>query len=399
MSKEIKANHAYKIIVIVLSILTLSIMMMSCPVLGVESDDDVLEDEEVIAKQVNPEDVCVDEQLICIDKKKNRSVSNLSVSRDCWKYEYVKNCNKVPSKKDCNEIPLETFNFKEEDCLTTTNIGGQDFCLNVKKTFAHSYKVTEVIDRSELIIDPDNKEVVKDLLCESFCLDGNCKEVYKETQEENNEIASAVAQLEMLSNIKKGLVDDNSLKFDIFGAEVRRCHNKTKFHSNCCSDTGMLKSMGLVKCNAEQKSLASEVRKGKCVPVEEEYCANKKLGVCFRKTKSYCCFPTILAKTIRLGAKDQLGKDFGSAKDPKCGGITLSDIEALDFSKIDFHEFFEREVKPKIKTYDTQDNENLIKRSFPNLKYEEDGSNTGGQSFSEDGVNSKLFKDADREKR
>lgn len=400
VSKDLKANYICRSIKMLRSSFTVLMIVMSCCVLGVESDDETFEDEDVIAQQVKSEDVCVDEEVKCIDDKRNRKVNNLAVSRECWKYEYVKSCNKVQSKKDCNKIPLETFNFKKEDCLTTTKIGVQDFCLNVKKTFVNSYKETEVIDKSELKIDPDDKEAVKDLLCEAFCLDGNCSEAYKATQEDNNEIASAVAQLEMLSNLRKGLVDEKGIKFDIFGAQVKRCHNKT-LHSNCCKDSGMLKSMGLVKCNVEQKSLASEVRKGKCLPIGE-YCAKKILGKCLRKTKSYCCFPTILAKTIRLAAKDQLGKGFGTAKNPQCGGLTLNDIENLDFSKIDFHEFFEREVQPMIRPYSSEQNENFVRKSFPNLKQEEAGSNSSIQLFqnlSEDGINRKLFKDEDKEER
>ena len=247
-------------------------------------------------------------------------------------------------------------------------------------------------------MDPDNGQVVKNLLCKSFCLDGNCSSVFKETQGSNDEIANAIAQLEMLSNIKNG-VKDAGLNFNIFGAQARRCHNKTSVHSNCCSDSGFFKSVGLVKCSAEAKALVTEGRKGRCEYVGE-YCANKKLGVCLRKTKSYCCFPTVLAKLIRLGGRDQLGKNLGSAKHPQCGGLTLNDIEKLDFSRIDFQEFFNLEVQTRMKGYGNQDNEALIKRSFPTNVPENSTKYDDPKAFpniSEDGANKKLFNDADGE--
>lgn len=370
MNKNLKNNKDNIYRVCILYWMVILILILSGVSQGSEVEDNFLEeDEEIIADKVIDKDVCFDEAPKCIDNQKRKEVNNLSISRDCWKYAYTKKCNKIPSKNDCNVISPESYNLKYEDCLVTTNISGREFCLNIKKTFSHTYKQTEEIDKTEIIMDPDNNGAVKELLCESLCLDGNCSSVFKSSQETNNEISSAIAQLEMLSEIKKGLKDANELRFDIFGAEAKRCHNKTKFHSNCCINSGMMKSAGLVKCSTEQISLASEVRKGKCVPVGD-YCAKKVAGICLRKTYTYCCFPTVLAKTIRLAGRDQLGKNLGTPKNPQCGGLTINDIEALDFNKIDFTEFFEREVQPRIKNYNLDDNEALMKRSFVDINNE-----------------------------
>jgi len=376
--------------------------MLSCvQVLATESTTDgsayqETEDDEVEVKEVSAQQACVDEKGKCLDDKKNRMVDNLPVARDCWKYEYIKNCNKIPSKGDCSNIPLDDFNLKQEECLVTTKIGERSFCLNMRKTFSRTTQTTEVFDRSEIIMDPDNKEVVKDLLCDAFCLDGNCPEAHKANQGSNNEIASSIAQLEMLSNIKKGLIDANTLKFDIFSATLRRCHNKTGIHSNCCNDSGWLKSAGVVKCRPEDKVLASEGRKGRCEYVGE-YCAKKVLKKCIRKTKSYCCFPTVLAKTIHRGARNQLGKSLGSAQNPRCEGLTLEEIEKIDFSQVDFQEFFDREVQPMMKGYSSDDNEALIKRSFPSGSQNIDPNSF--QNISKDGVNEKLYKHSETEDR
>ncbi len=402
VNKQIKLhNRAYKLSSCLAKFILL--LMLSCSqVLAAEGAADgnayhqTIEDDDVETVEVPVQQACVDEKGKCLDDKKNRMVDNLPVARDCWKYEYIKNCNKVPSKNDCSKIPLEDFNLKEEKCLTTTKIGERSFCLNMKKTFSRTTQTTEEFDRSEIIMDPDNKEVIKDLLCEAFCLDGNCKEAHKANQGSNNEIANAVAQLEMLSNVKKGLIDENTLKFDIFSATLRRCHNKTGVYSNCCDDSGWLKSVGVVKCKPEDKVLATEGRKGRCEYVGE-YCAKKILKKCIRKTKSYCCFPTVLAKVIHRGARNQLGKNLGSPQHPKCGGLTLDDIEKIDFSQVDFQEFFDREVQPMMKGYTSDDNEALIKRSFPSGSQNIDPNSF--QNISKDGVNEKLYKNSETEER
>ncbi len=350
--------------------------------------------DELVAKEVLIKDSCIDAKPKCVDKPNTgtRTVDNIEVKQECWKYEYSKNCSKVASKNDCKNIDLDKFNLIKDICLTKTKIGEQSFCLNTQKTFLSTTKNQETIVKSKIVMDPDNKGALKNLLCSTLCLDGNCPSVFKDSQEDNKEMVSAIAQLEMLSKVKEGMTDPKQIKFNIFSANLKKCHNKTGIHSNCCSDTGFLKSAGLVNCPVEQKILATEVRKGRCEDVGE-YCAKEVLGKCIRKTKSYCCFPTVLAKVIHKGARAQLKKNLGSAKNPQCGGLTIDELKKIDFSKIDFKDFFELELQTMMKGNTSDDNQKLIKRSFPN-----GNSNLGKNSFpkmSEDGVIKKRLTNAE----
>lgn len=377
------------------------------------------EDKNIIVTEVLMSDACVDEKLRCLDSKKKRIINKIPLERDCWKYEYIKSCNKIPSKQDCNKIPLENFNLKQEKCLTVTKINGRDFCLNMKKTFSRLYNVTQEVDKSEIIMDPDNKDAIRDLLCEAFCLDGDCSSAFKAVGEPNDELASAVAQLEMLSNIKRGMIDSNIPSFNIFGATVKHCHNK-KFHSNCCAESGWVLDANLAECPVEAKELSIEKQKSRCEFVGE-YCAKKEklTNICIRETKSYCCFPTVLAKIIHRAARNQLGKSLGNAEDPKCGGLTLDEIERIDFSQVDFQEFFNLEVQPMMKIYDSNDSEALMRRSFPsstrnrsaeglndidpsadlnsssNPNHNYNDSDNAFPNISEDGINKALLDSAD----
>ncbi len=390
----------FKVIILCL-IMLLSFSVSSIAVEYTEGEEAHNEaQEDTITTELSMEEACTDVRGKCLDPVKVRIVDGMSVERDCWKYEYSKSCNKAPSKNNCANIQQDDFKFVGDTCLSTIKVGEKIFCVNTRKTFARTTTQTQKINHGKIKMDPDNKEVVKNLLCNAFCLDGNCPEAHKAEQKSNDEIANAIAQLEMLSNIKKGMIDSNGLKFDIFSATLRRCHNKTSLHSNCCNDSGLLKSAGLVKCSKNDAALVMERRKSKCEYLGE-YCAKKILGKCIRKTKSYCCFPTVLAKIIRCSARDQLGKNLGSAEHPQCGGLTLDDIEKIDFAKVNFQEFFDLEVQPMMKGYSSDDNEALIKRAFPSGV--KDNSNpevkdTNPNSFpnmSKDGVNEKLFKNAD----
>lgn len=331
---------------------------------GEEAYLDSLEDAKEI--EYKQDEMCVDVLGKCLDNEKVKIVEGVAVERDCWKYEYIKKCNNVPSKDNCAFVQQDDFRFIGDTCIAKTKIGNKIFCLNVRKIFAKTIYQKNQIDHSKIIMDPDDQGAVKHLMCKAFCLDGNCDAVHKAKHQNNDEIAEAIAQLEMLSGIKKGMVDANNMKFDIFGGSPLHCHDKTAAHSNCCKESGLLKSMGLVRCSEQAKKLASEVRKKRCKFLGK-YCAkrDKITKICWRETYTYCCYPTILAKTIRLAAESQLSKGLGSAKHPQCGGLDIKDIEALDFGLIDFQEFFNFEVQPMMRGYDSQDNENLVKRTFP----------------------------------
>jgi len=72
-----------------------------------------------------------------------------------------------------------------------------------------------------------------------------------------------------------------------------------------------------------------------------EYCSKKVLGVCLEKKRSYCVFDSKLAQIVQQqGRQWQLGMGFGSAESPDCSGINIPQVQALDFSRMDFKNFY-----------------------------------------------------------
>jgi conjugal transfer mating pair stabilization protein TraN len=222
-------------------------------------------------------------------------------------------------------------------------------------------------------MDPDNKQASMSLLCKAFCIDGNCTEAHKADYKDNKEIAEALAQLQMLRDARAGLVDKDSLNFNIFSGSGRHCNKKVTGYTKCCSDSGWAKSFG-ASCDDQEKKLIEEANKGRCHYIDE-YCSDKKLGVCIVKKKVYCCYPNVLSRVIQEGAKKQLGKDFGTPQNPQCQGFTIEEIGKIDFSKINMDEFFAREVMPNMKEYNAKDNQDIINRAFLNVKNQEEGKN------------------------
>lgn len=89
----------------------------------------------------------------------------------------------------------------------------------------------------------------------------------------------------------------------------------------------------LSSCNNGEQLLAEH--KGANLSVyEDESCTSSLLGSCVEYTDRYCSFNSVLAKIIDTQGKAQLGL---SSSD--CSGMTLEQVSAIDFSKIDFSQF------------------------------------------------------------
>ncbi|MES2260624.1 MAG: conjugal transfer protein TraN [Pseudomonadota bacterium] len=61
---------------------------------------------------------------------------------------------------------------------------------------------------------------------------------------------------------------------------------------------------------------------------------------CIEHTTSKCCFNSVLARVINEQGRAQLGMGWGQAQNPTCGGFSIGQLQALDFSRMDLSEFY-----------------------------------------------------------
>ena len=106
----------------------------------------------------------------------------------------------------------------------------------------------------------------------------------------------------------------------------------------CCNKDKVL--FGLINCDEKEKMLARLRDDDLCHKVGS-YCAKRFLGLCIKKYDVYCCFHSKLGRIIQEQGRPQLDIDWGDAEDPNCRGFTPDEFQKLDFSKMDFSEFFE----------------------------------------------------------
>ncbi len=90
----------------------------------------------------------------------------------------------------------------------------------------------------------------------------------------------------------------------------------------------------------EQDELELGAKRGLCAcHYVGSYCDSEFLGVCIEKQKAFCCFNTPLAGIVNEQAYPQLGRTWGSPEYPDCAGLSLSELDRLDRSRIDLSEW------------------------------------------------------------
>lgn len=296
---------------------------------------------------------CSDASKYCISSG-IRTVEGFEVHRDCWEYAYTKTCN-YPSLNNCATY-AHCYSLGQRDCLLRDSSGN---CVNIKKEFSCKRWEPTYVESETVRYGFEDKEGVEGLVCEGIpCFDGNCLD---KSYEMDSDMVSSVAQLGALSQGKNVEAD-----FKLFEGAGRQCSKKGTGYSNCCQiyPKGWGKKLG-TKCSEDEQILSEQRDKKLCVGVGTtniEGVAGQKFGT----KHHYCCFGNMLEKVIQVEARKQLGINFGSGGNKDCRGLTLKQLEKVDFSKMDFSEVA-AEIQKKIVMPNIKDIESRINDSFKDI--------------------------------
>ncbi|KQP23395.1 type-F conjugative transfer system mating-pair stabilization protein TraN [Pseudorhodoferax sp. Leaf267] len=102
--------------------------------------------------------------------------------------------------------------------------------------------------------------------------------------------------------------------------------------------------MSAMACDAEEGKLAMKEGARLCHAVGT-YCSSciRVLGrcvSCITHTTNKCCFNSALARIVQEQGRQQLGKGWGTARNPDCSGFTVAQLQRLDFARMDLSEFY-----------------------------------------------------------
>lgn len=92
------------------------------------------------------------------------------------------------------------------------------------------------------------------------------------------------------------------------------------------------------ECEEREFELGSKKATKLCTHIGS-YCASKSAFGCIEKRESYCCYNSPVGRIITEQAKPQLGMEYGEVENPDCGGLTIEDLQHIDWDKIDLTEW------------------------------------------------------------
>ena len=160
-----------------------------------------------------------------------------------------------------------------------------------------------------------------------YCVGAGCETVPSQS---NTGFVEATTRLNMALELGGEEFDRDDMRF--FTGQRRACHIKYFGLANCCKNSGLL--VGLGSCSASEIELAEERNAGNTHYLGR-YCSKRTLfGICVRRSRAWCVFGSKLGRILQQQGRAQLGIGWGS-----CRGLTVAEVESVDFARLDLGEF------------------------------------------------------------
>lgn len=299
---------------------------------------------------------CNDANRVCI-KKGKQEIDGFEIDKDCWEYSYEKTCS-YPSLDNCR-IYDHCYLVKNVGCLLQDSQGG---CVNMKKEYSCKSWQPVTKETKTARTGFNEKEGEEGLVCEGIpCIDGNC---FDKSYLTNGEMMDALSKLSIVSNMQKG----GQQNFNLFAGSNNHCSKKATGYSNCCKEErkGWGGKVG-AHCKPDEKKLAKDRAANLCIYIGKQNKGRMKTVV----KHQYCCFPTLLDKVVQVEVRKQLGRGWGSPGRPDCRGLTLDEIQRVDFSRMDLSEFiddFKVKFAGKFKSPDSKELTETIENSISSIR-------------------------------
>lgn len=241
-----------------------------------------------------------------------------SVYSDCWQY-------------------TDTYRLQAEDAGTCGQYAANPTCTLATRQCA--YAMDGACLHQNVTYSCERKISGAAMLCggEIFCLDGTCAEALSG---KSAGFQKAVSQLAAVAVAGEDVTKLNDVDVRAFTGRGQSCRKAAIGFNNCCKGSGWGSDVGLANCSSEEKALGQARERLLTVDIGE-YCSKKVLGVCLEKKRGYCVFDSKLAQIVQQqGRQWQLGMGFGSAESPDCSGLNVELLQGLDFSRMDFKNFY-----------------------------------------------------------
>ncbi len=237
----------------------------------------------------------------------------------CLRSDLNYSCDAVASTGSTCDVPAGCT-LKAQTCIDP-NYDGTSPC----QTYSYDYTCPSSTA-------PDN---AGQAMCDASWVNGTA--VITASDDPHNDLPQALSAINALKDASGSYRTSGDLT--IFGGEGLKCGKSIGGLSNCCKDSGVLLDVNLTSCNADEQKLAAEQTSKACHYVGT-YCSNKSFFGCLVKKMTYCCYGSALARIVEEAGHSQLGKSWGDAKSPSCGGFSVAEFQTVDLTNVDFSDFY-----------------------------------------------------------
>jgi len=241
-----------------------------------------------------------------------------SLNAECWAYQDDYVSTSYTSAGTCSSLTIDAACTQSSKSCTEYTSG---YCSHESVT----YQCQKTYSSSGLVCGG-----------QYFCKTGDCSDT---DGTGDSGFDTAVAKLAGLASAGDDIINDQ-INVKAFTGQAMSCRKAFAGFSNCCKDSGWGSDAGLASCNSDEMALGKAKAKKVTVSVGDR-CDHQVLGVCVQKSQVYCVFGGKLARIIQeQGRRDQLGIGFGSGDSPNCSGITVPQLQSINFDLINFSDFY-----------------------------------------------------------
>ena len=263
--------------------------------------------------------LCSFQTETCISGDATKEIDGLEVSRDCWEYQRDYECGGDFTSHNCAEFE-DVCQLGSETCISHADNGE---CSHYEKI----YNCPESTSGSLVSLNCSSQ---------TYCIGDNCTTTESPTDSNFHQAATTLHALEQAA----AEMDDDS--FSTFSGEGLGCSKSVFGFNNCCKDSGWGNDAGLASCSSNELKLIEKQQAKMCHYIGS-YCSKEEdlTGICLEKAYTHCCFNGKLSRIIHQQGRPQLNIGWGSPQGPNCRGFTVDELQQIDFSQIDFAEFYE----------------------------------------------------------
>lgn len=266
---------------------------------------------------------CTLESAICTDGPGVKTIDGVPQYRDCWNQQQVYLCQSPQQ-----QVQAACSQYLDQGCQQTGSAcvakDASGACTQYQETFrcptasAGTNSVT---------------------LCGSdlYCPDGNCTTDLQTTAPSTStQMAEASAYLQAAQSAATDNTNATGT-ISFFLGQGMKCSEAAVGFANCCSGSGWGTDTGLAQCSDEEQTLGVARQAGEAHEVGTYSTGSFVLKTTY---EVFCVFNSMLSRIIQEQGRPQLGIGWGTPKNPDCRALTQDEMAALDFSKMDFSEFY-----------------------------------------------------------